>query len=75
MKVVLFEMLKSNWSQTWLMDGILEPSYFMRSKVTYQGQWSSDWSSNWNQTWFIGIIWEHSYVHAVKGHKSKPKVI
>ena len=24
--------------------------------------------SDWNQTWFIYIIWELSYVHAVKGH-------
>ena len=24
--------------------------------------------SDWNQTWFNDIIWEPSYVHAVKGH-------
>ena len=31
--------------------------------------------SNWNQTWLIGIIWEPSYVHEVKGHISRSKVI
>ena len=24
--------------------------------------------SDWNQTWFVDVIWELSYVHAVKGH-------
>ena len=31
--------------------------------------------SNLNQTWFIDIICEPSYVHAVKGHVPKSKVI
>ena len=31
--------------------------------------------SDWNQTWFIDIIWELSYVHAVKGHIPRWKVI
>ena len=31
--------------------------------------------SDWNQTWFIGIIWEPSYVRAVKGHIPRSKVI
>ena len=32
-------------------------------------------NSDLNQTWFIDIIWEPSYVHPVKGHKSRSKVI
>ena len=31
--------------------------------------------SDLNQTWFIDIIWKPSYVRAVKGHKSRTKVI
>ena len=30
--------------------------------------------SDLNQIWFIDIIWKPSYVHAVKGYKSKSKV-
>ena len=31
--------------------------------------------SDWNQTWFIDVIWEPSYVHVVKGHILRSKVI
>ena len=31
--------------------------------------------SDLNQTWFIDILWEPSYVHAVKGHILMSKVI
>ena len=31
--------------------------------------------SDLNQTWIIDIIWEPLYVHVVKGHKSRSKVI
>ena len=31
--------------------------------------------SDGNQTWFIDIIWDTSYVHAIKGHISRSKVI
>ena len=31
--------------------------------------------SNWNQTWFIDTMWDPLYVHAVKGHISRLKVI
>ena len=31
--------------------------------------------SDWNQTWFMDVIWELLYVHEVKGHKSRSKVI
>ena len=31
--------------------------------------------SDLNQTWFIDIILEPSYVHAVKGHIPRSKVI
>ena len=30
--------------------------------------------SHLSQTWFIDIIWKPSYVHGVKGHKSRSKV-
>ena len=29
--------------------------------------------SDWNQFWFTDIIWEPSYVHAVKGHILRSK--
>ena len=31
--------------------------------------------SDWNQAYFMDVIWEPSYVHGVKGHKSRSKVI
>ena len=31
--------------------------------------------SNWNQTLFIDTIWDHLYVHSVKGHIPRSKVI
>ena len=31
--------------------------------------------SDWNQTWFIDTIWNPLYVHAVKGHIPRSKVI
>ena len=31
--------------------------------------------SDWNQKWFIDTIWDPLYVHAVKGHILRSKVI
>ena len=42
MKMALFEKLKSDWNQTWVIDIIWEPSYVHAVKVIHQGQRSSE---------------------------------
>ena len=31
--------------------------------------------SDWNQTWFVDTLWDPLYVHEVKGHIPRSKVI
>ena len=86
MKKASFEKLKSDLNQTWLIDielvfccenGLTVGSngQFVRLAANVKMASFEKLQSDRNQTWFVDMIWERSYVHAVKGLIPRSKVI